>query len=790
MLRNHFKIAWRNLVRDRQFTVLNLLGLSTSLACVFLIYLWVLDERSIDKFHQQDRHLFQVMERQLLNDGVSVSHQTSGLTAEELKEKMPEVAFAAAVQHYSWFPKFLLSATADHKIKGVGQFADKDYFHIFSYKLIHGNKDQVLADKNAVVISKRLAAKLFPNAETITGKVLEWELGGFKKQVIITGVFEDIPANSSQQFDFLLPFAAYKELQPGVLEWGNNGTHAYVVLKKGTDVQQLNHKIAGLIKAKQPGSDRRLFLSRFSNNYLYSKYENGIQSGGRIEYVQLFSIVALFILIIACINFMNLSTAKASRRLKEVGVKKVMGASRRTLALQYLFESVLMAFLSLAISLLLVYLLLPQFNAITGKQIGLIWNTGHILPILGITLLTGLLSGSYPALYLSGFNPVMVLKGKLKTSVSELWIRKGLVVFQFTLSAIFIVAVLVVYQQIQLIQTKNLGYNKENILYFTKEGSIQEKPDAFLSELKTIPGVVAASATDHLFAGGFNTTGGLEWPGKRPTQDFSFEIVHADYDLIELLGIEMKEGRSYSRSFGADSTKILFNEAAIHKMGLENPVGKTINLWGKEREILGVAKNFHFESLHQNVKPLFILLEPQHTQYVLAKMGKGMEATVLKDVKKLYTTYNPGYAFDYKFMDEDYQALYASEQRVAVLSQYFAGLAIIISCLGLFGLAAFTAQRRQKEIGIRKVVGASTGHVIAMLSKDFLKLVLMAIIIAYPIAWWAVHQWLGNFAHRIPIKAGVFLATGASVLLITLLTISFQAIKAAIANPVKSLRTE
>jgi putative ABC transport system permease protein len=791
MFQNYFKIAWRNLVRDRQFSFLNLMGLSTGLACVLLIYLWVSDERSMDKFHEKDSRLFQVMERQPLNDGLSVSHRTSGLTAEELKDKMPEVEYAAAVLHYSWFPKFLISAAADHKIKAVGQFADKDFFHIFSYELIHGNKNQVLADKQSIVLSEALALKLFNTTRNVMGKVLEWELGGFRKQVMVSGIFKNIPANSSEQFDFLLSFAAFKEISPPVLEWGNNGTNAYVVLKKGTDIQQFNKKIAGFIKTKLAGSDRSLFLSRYSDNYLYSKYENGVQSGGRIEYVRLFSVVALFILLIACINFMNLSTAKASRRLKEVGVKKVMGASRGTLILQYMGESVLMAFLSVIISILLVWLLLPQFNAITGKQISLEWNASLILSAFGICLLTGLLSGSYPALYLSGFNPVAVLKGKLKASAGELWIRKGLVVFQFTLSVIFIISVLVVYQQIQLIQTKNLGYNKENIIYFTREGGIQENPDAFLSELKAIRGVVQVSATDHRFAGGFNTTGGLGWPGKHPSQDnISFEIVHADYDLIELLGIEMKEGRSFSRSFGADSTKIIFNEAAISKMGLKDPVGKIINLWGKDREILGVTKDFHFESLHQNVKPLFILLEPKNTHYVLAKIRAGMEKEVLNKVMKLYGTYNRGSAFDYQFLDDEYRALYASEQRVAVLSRYFAGLAIIISCLGLFGLAAFTAQRRQKEIGIRKVVGASVSNVVIMLSKDFLKLVLMAVLVAFPLAWWATSKWLEGFAYRVDIGISVFLIAGASIILITLLTISFQSIKAAVANPVKSLRTE
>jgi putative ABC transport system permease protein len=451
MIKSYFRVAWRNLLKDRQFTILNLLGLSTGLTCVFLICLWVFDEQRMDKFHEKDNQLFQVMERQALNDGISGNHQTSGLTAEELKEQMPEVEYATAVLHYSWFPEFQLSATEDKKIKAVGQFADKDYFNIFSFGLIQGNKDNVLAGKNSIVLSESLANNLFNTAKDIIGKVVNWELGGLKRQVIVSGVFEDIPVHSSEQFDFLLTFNEFKEISPSVLEWGNNGTNAYVILKEGQDVARFNTKISNLVQKKLPGSNREIFLTKFSNNYLFGTYENGVQSGGRIEYVRLFTVVAIFILLIAAINFMNLSTAKATRRLKDVGVRKVIGATRGHLILQYMGESVLLAFVSLSVSLVLIWLLLPHFNSITGKSLSIEWNSGIATAVLGITLLTGLLSGSYPALYLSGFKPVSILKGKLKTSLSELWIRKGLVVLQFTLSVLFIVSVLVIYKQVQLI---------------------------------------------------------------------------------------------------------------------------------------------------------------------------------------------------------------------------------------------------------------------------------------------------------------------------------------------------
>ncbi|HYE54617.1 MAG TPA: ABC transporter permease, partial [Chitinophagaceae bacterium] len=645
MLKNYFKIAWRNLLKDRQFTLLNLLGLSTGLACVLLIHLWVTDELLVDKFHENDNRLYQVMEREQASDGISVSYRTSALTAPMLKQEMPEVENATAVMHYSWFPKFEVFAAANQKLKAAGQFADQGFFNVFSYPLLHGDKKTALSETSAIAVSDQLALKLFNTAD-IVGKTVQWELGGFKGQAAVSAVFS-IPANSSEQFDFILPFDVFKEMVPAVVEWGNNGTNAYIVLKQGTDVAQFSNKIAGFIKTKKPDTGRNLFLKKFSDNYLYAKYENGVQSGGRIEYVQLFTIVAIFILVIACINFMNLSTAKASRRLKEVGIKKVVGARRSSLILQYMSESVLMAAISLATAMVLVSGFLPQFNAITSKNIVLEWDTSLVLTILGITVLTGILSGSYPALYLSGFRPIAVLKGKIRTSAGELWVRKGLVVFQFTLSVVFIISVIVVYKQMEMIQSKNLGYDKENVIYFNKEGGARERSEHFLAELKKIPGIINAAATDHRFAKGLNSTGDVKWPGKTPEQNISFEIVHATYDLIETLGIEMKAGRSYSRDFGTDSTRIIFNEAAISVMGLKDPVGKRVNLWGEEREILGVMKNFHFESLHQEVKPLFVLLAPQHTQYVIAKMGAGRQDKVLTSLKELYGKYNPGSSFDY-----------------------------------------------------------------------------------------------------------------------------------------------
>jgi predicted permease len=801
MFQHHLLLIYRNFKRSKGSFFINLMGLSTGLACSILIYLWVANELSVDKFHRNDGWLFRVMERQQLDNGIAVSDKSAGLLAETLAEEMPEVAYATAVMHYSWFSKFVLSAGENKSLKATGQFASKDFFQVFSYGLIQGEAQVVLKDINSIVISDELARKLFNATGSLIGKTIQWEWGSFKQQATVSGVFTKVPANSSEQFDFLLPFDLWKKLQPEVLDWENNGTNAYVVLKPGTDLDQFNTKIAPLldqfnpriaplIQGRNRGSNRTLLLAPYSAKYLYGNYENGVQSGGRITYVKLFSVVAVFILLIACINFMNLSTAKASRRIKEVGVKKVIGATRSNLISQYLGESLFMAFVSLLVAILLVGILLPPFSHLTGKQLSLPVDAGLIVTLLGITWFTGLVAGSYPALYLSSFHPAAVLKGKLHRSVGEAWTRKGLVVFQFSLSIVLIVAVLVVYKQVAYIQNKNLGYTKDNILYFEKQGKLRQIQESFLAEVKKIPGIVNASSISTSIIGSHNTTGGVFWKGKNSDAVVAFEVVRVNFDLIETLDIQMAQGRSFSKEFGTETSSIIFNEAAIEAMGLKDPVGKTINLWRKDMQIVGVAKDFHFESLHEKVKPLFFILQPQNAYTFMAKISAGEEKAVIRKLQKVYGEFNPGYAFEYKFLEQDFQAQYAAEQTVATLSQYFAGLAILISCLGLFALASFTAERRRKEIGIRKVLGSGEWGIIWLLSGDFTRIVLTAIFIALPISYLLTRNWLDSFAFSIDLEWWYFAAAGLIALLVAWLTVGVQALKAARANPVRSLKEE
>jgi hypothetical protein len=539
--------------------------------------------------------------------------------------------------------------------------------------------------------------------------------------------------------------------------------------------------------AEHPKRIATSFLRPYQDKYLYNHYENGIQAGGRIDYVILFSLIGLFVLLIACINFMNLATARASRRVKEIGIKKTIGAGRRSLVLQYLSESILLTFLALGLSLLVAFLLLPQFNFITGKQLIFTWDWKLIIGALTITLLTGVLSGSYPAFYLSTFKPVEVLKGRLPLSMSELWVRKGLVIFQFTLSILFMVAVIVIYQQIHYVQSKNLGFSKDNILSFKKEGKLHTHLESFLAEVNNIPGVAGASIMGYSMGRPNGSTGGLEWKGK--TERVEFTNLEVGYGLIELLDIPLKEGRSFSEEYSREKSKIIFNKIAVERMGLTNPVGEVVKLWGEEYEVIGIVENFHMESLYEEVKPCFLRLVPDNGNIVVKIQG-GRERETIASLEKLYQGYNPGVAFDFTFLDEQYQALYVAEQKVSNLSTYFASVAIIISCLGLFGLAAFTAQRRRKEIGIRKVLGSSDAGIVSLLSGEFLQMVLIAILIAVPVSVLLAKKWLEEFAYGIELEWWFFAGAGLAALLISGITVTTQTLRAAKINPIHTLRNE
>jgi putative ABC transport system permease protein len=804
MFKNYFKFAWRNILKDRQFTLLNLTGLSTGLACALLIFLWVDDEWSVNRFNEKDSQLFQVMANWPSPKGIVTGNNTPGLLASTLATDMPEVEYAVPVIPSSWFDKKGIMIFGGQRLEASEQFAGKDFLRVFSYPLVQGDAKTALTDPHSILISDELARKMFASTDNVVGKMVEWNQKDYSGVYMVSGIFKKPSSSTSSPFDIVFNYDLFLAKNPKLTTWGNNDPDTYVLLKKGTDVTAFDQKIAGLAKARNNQTAQTFFVQRYSDRYLYNHYDNGVPSGGRIEYVRLFSIIAVFILIIACINFMNLSTAKAAERMKETGVKKIMGASRGSLAAQYLGESLLMAALGALMAVFLVRLLLPRFNTITGKQLHLAFDSHIIAGLLLITILTGLLAGSYPALYLSRFKPIMTLNGRLKNSLGELLVRKGLVVFQFTLSGIFIMSVLVIYQQMQLVEMKNLGYNRDHVIYFDKGGMVSDSAadyapggkyeadlDNFVAQIRNVPGVVNAANFRHSIIDRNGGTSDISWPGKDPNLKVDFTDLGVGYNFIETMGLQMKEGRTYSRAYGSEKSKIIFNEAAIQQMGLKKPIGKVVHLWGEDRVIIGVAKDFNFQSLYENVKPCFFdLAVNQRASKIIVRIKAGQEAQTLDRLETLYKKDNQGLAFDYRFLDDDFQALYSSERRVAVLSRYFAALAIIISSLGLFGLAAFTAQRRRKEIGIRKVVGATVGNILVLLSADLLRLIGIALLISFPVAWWAMNRWVHDFAYRIRIGPAVFLLAGGAILVLTVLTISVQAVRAATANPVRSLRAE
>lgn len=791
MLPHHLLLIYRNFKRFKSSFFINLIGLTAGLTCALLIYLWVNAEVQMDRFHVKGSQIYQMMENELTTSGVSTTEQTVGVLGETLLKDMPEVEEAVAVSPAYWIVQSKLLVKDNTAINGSGLFAGKDFFKIFSYPLVSGNMSKVLLENNSIVISSQMAMKLFHTTDVL-GKEIVWENSDMaaKNHAIISGVFKEIPGNSSTQFDFVVSMGMLMVPNSGLLSWSNRGPNIFVVLKKGADLDAFKTKVKGLMKLK--GENRReLFVRSYADGYLYNKYENGKQAGGRIEYVKLFSLIAIFILIIACVNFMNLATARASVRMKEVGIKKVMGASRGSLVMQYLGESLLLTSLALFISLLLTELLLPQFNVITGKHLLLHFDLKLILILIGITLLTGLIAGSYPALYLSGFNPAAALKGKLSHSSGELWTRNGLVVFQFTLSVILIVAVLVVYKQIEFVQHAQMGYKKDNVLCLEPDGKLKNNAGAFITVVKKIPGVINASSMNKRFIGDLKSTvGEFNWEGRDPKQVIAFQHSGINSGLIETMGMEMASGRSFSNQFGSDSTKIILNEAAIKVMGLKEPVGKIFNLWGKDLQIIGVVKNVHFESMHEVVKPMFFLFDALNTNRIMVKIKAGRERETIAELQQLYKDFNVGGQFEYRFLDEDFQEQYVAENRIALLSRYFAGLAVIISCLGLFGLASFTAERKLKEIGIRKVLGASEWEIVYNLSKDFVKPVLIAILIALPLSYILTKQWLNTFAYRIDLQIWYFVVAGFLALLISWITVSAQAIKAGLKNPIECLRDE
>ena len=792
MIKNYLKIAWRNLVRNKAFSTINILGLALGLACSLLIMLWVQDERSVDSFHVNGNQLYQVYERNYYDGKVDAGYHTQGLLAEELKRIIPEVQHASGLEYASQ-PGTQNTFEAGDKINKMGgMFAGADFLKMFSYPLLQGKAELALNSPAGIAISRKMAEHFFGSAETAMGKTIRYEN---KDDLLVTAVFETLPVNSSQQFDFLRSWTDFVKQNNWVNNWGNTSPSTFVQLRVNADPLKVEAKIKDFIyryQQKNKGSYTELALQSYSEKYLHSTFKNGFVDGGRIEYVRLFSIVAIFILLIACINFMNLATARSAKRAKEVGVRKVVGANRSALIGQFAGEALLLTFFSVIIAVILTVMLLPAFNNLTGKQL--------ILPvtqpifwaiIISLLVVTGFVAGSYPAFFLSSLNPVRVLKGSLKFTWGATFFRKGLVVFQFALSIILIIGMIVIYRQMNFVQTKNLGYNRENLIYIPIEGDLIKKYDLFKKEAGKETSILAISKMRNSPTIIEHHTGSIEWPGKDSNLSVSFADGVVGYDFIKTMKLKLNEGRDFSKDFGSDSASFMLNEKAVKKIGFQNPVGQTMSWGNRKGKVIGVLQDFHFNSMHQAIEPLIIRLDENWswgTILIRVKAGETKEA--IAGLEKICKALNPKIPFSYQFSDKEYAKLYRSEQVVSKLANIFAFLAIFISCLGLFGLATFTADQRTKEIGVRKVLGATVPHIVSLLTTNFLKPVAIAMFIAFPVAWYIMNHWLMDFAYKIDIEWWIFAIAGLLTIGIALMTVSYQSIKAAIANPVKSLRTE
>lgn len=792
MLKNYLKLSWRTLTRNKKFSAINIFGLALGIATSLVILLWVRDERAVDAFHVNGPHLFQVYERTMRDGKVEAGYATQGLLAEELKRVIPDVKYAAAFD-YAAAPGTKNTFQVDDKItKMTGFFAGEDFFRMFSFPLLKGSVETALRSPGDIAVSRSLAEYFFGSPEAAVGKTIHFE---DKEALRVTAVFENIPTHSSLQFDFLRSWADYVTQNDWVNNWGNESPSTFLQLHSGADPAVVGAKIKDFLDGytqKIKGFRTELALQPFAEKYLHSTFKDGSLDGGRAEYVRLFTGVAIFILLIACINFMNLATAQSVKRAKVVGLRKVIGASRSSLILQFIGEALLLTGISVLVAVVLTDALLPAFNELTGKQLSLpLSDPTFAGTLLAVWVATGLVAGAYPALFLSSLQPVKVLKGTLKFDWTATTLRKGLVVFQFTLSTVLIIGMMVVRRQVDYIQTKNLGYDRDGLLYIPIEGDLTKKYALFKEEAGKITGITDISKMRNSPTVSEHHTGDIGWPGKDPNLHLSFADGVVGYDFVKTMKLQLKEGRDFSPAYSSDFVGFLLNESAVNSIGLQHPVGATL-FWGNRRgTVIGVLKDFHFNSLHETIDPLVVRLDENWSWgTILVRLRAGSTREALTGLEKLCKTVNPKFPFTYQFSDLEFARQYKSEMVVSRLADGFAFLAILISCLGLFGLATFTAAQRTKEIGVRKVLGATAPAIAFLLTGDFLKIIVIAIVVASPIAWLIMHQWLQQFAYKIGIEWWMFAEASGATIFIALLTVSYQSIQAALVNPVKSLKSE
>jgi putative ABC transport system permease protein len=788
MLNTYFKLAYRNITQDKAYSIINITGLAIGLASSILILLWVQNELSYDKFHKNAGQVYRVVS----NFGDSKSAANSAGMPGGLKAELPVVKNTVRLGRST--PTLLETGNKKFEEKGVF-YADASFMDVFSYPLVKGDRATALKQVDAVLITQEMAAKYFGNEDPI-GKVIRKDN---QENVVVTGVLANIPANSDLQFDFILPMASlaktFDDLKNNI--WDNFNLLDYVQLNKNFDasapnLSKLEKQIDQIFQKHSPGTKALFQLQPLTKIHLAPERLGDLPGHGNAQYVNIFFIIAILILVVACINFMNLATARSARRAKEIGLRKVAGAVRGQLILQFLSESVFISFLSLLLAIGIVSLFLPVFNELANRKLSIDVSDARLwLSLFGIALLTGLISGSYPALFLSGFNPVKVLKGNVKSMGGNLLFRNTLVVVQFMVSIVLLVGTVVIYNQLEFIKDRNPGFEKANLLYVPMTGDIWNKQQAFKDELTRNPLTSDFAVTSDLPTNLGGWTLNVHWDGKDPHSQISIPVMAVNEDFTKTFRMKLLNGRSFSRAFKADSNNYMINEKMAGIMGLNasTAVGKPLTVWDKKGTIVGVVKDFNFKPIQQTIEPL-VLPFNKMGGFVVVRTLPGKTNAAIQALAKISRQLNPAYPFKFDFLDQELSNLYKGEKQMGNIFNLFAILGVFISCLGLYGLSAFMAEQRTKEIGVRKVLGASVFNLVYLLSSGITRLILIAIIIAVPLSWYAVNSWLAGFAYHINVSWLVFFTASLAALSIAWLTVSYESIKAAIVNPIKSLRTE
>lgn len=786
MIKNYFTVAIRKFRRQKFYSLINLFGLTIGLASVILIMLYVMDELSYDRFHSKADRIYRVVENQYYaGQPVFPVAVTPSPLGPSLAAEFADVEKATRI-----WTSFLFFEQGEHKFRERGAYVDTTFLDIFSFEMLHGNASSALKELHNVVLTKSLAQKYFGNDNPI-GELIK--VNG-ETQARVSGVLKDIPENSHYKFDFLMSIEGPLARNPDMAtNWGSNQMYTYVLLKPDVAIEPFNEQIKEQIKKNNEGSVTDLYLQPLTDIHLGSvNFTADVGGKGNMQYVSVFLLVAIFILVIACINFMNLATARSLSRSKEVGLRKSIGANRYQLILQFLSESVFTAFIAMALAVLLVDLLLPQFNLLSNKNLTLDFSTNFVwlVYLSGFSVLTGLIAGSYPAFYLSSFQPASVLKSNSTNRPGGSMFRKVLVVTQFCISMVLLVGTMVVYAQLEFIRSKNLGYKKENVVKIPR---ISDDYLSFKNELKNQLGIINVSASNQHPAYVENSTSGIDWEGKNDDETILIHTLVTDFDFVETMGKKIEEGRSLSSEYSTDSAAVLLNEAAVEVMGFDNPIGQQLRGGSPQPyTVIGVVKDFHFKSIHQRIEPLamYIGFNKNSYDYTMVRVETEDPKGALASIESVWKKFNPDREFVYTFLDEDFNDLYQAEEQTGTIFKYFSILAILISCLGLFGLASFTLEQRTKEFGVRKIFGASMFQLFSTASIGFITLVFIAFIVSVPISWYFINQWLNGFAYHALVDYQYFLWSGLIALLIALLTVSYQAIKSALLNPVDSLRHE